>query len=590
MELRPLLEIGCEGPLATDGSHLVNVMVGALYRGYLPTLNALINGALGLSRRPLNDLLWEHLRAAPPCSREDMFFVLSEAEVLGLWSMCVFVAFLGVPFAVGVHLLGRRSEHRHRTAEGSQSSPSAPHPAVGGLAVADIARPAALSRPTSLACEPCVPRALAVYYPFGVIAVMVLFLYADLAVGTTVTMLMTADGATSQIGPLFSFSLVSTIAHAWSSGAYFIAVLTLITSGIWPFTKLFILLVAWLVPPRCFSLWRRGKILNFLDAWGKYSFLDSWFLVITLSAFTLEWESLGSASLKMQTTPAAAFYAYLAATVLSLVLGHIASECHHRCEAHRLTVAPKAPDVEAAGAVMDTRARAPRAALSEFAASAAERVIVLGALVTSASLAFVGTFLLSFSFEISGIFTQFLFGRNVERSYSLFSVGMSVASGRYGETGLIGLEMVFVVLAVVVPAALIGLLFSLWLVPMQLKYQKSLLKACRLLDAWSCLDVAALVLAIACFEFGRMAEWLVYQGNYAAPCNMVKNITQEECMKIELHAFPALAALFCAGLSLVVVPKVCLRRFAKAIGRLTESATGVKQQKQRLPAEGIQDS
>merc|ERR1719414_2197606 len=106
--------------------------------------------------------------------------------------------------------------------------------------------------------------------------------------------------------------------------------------------------MAWLVPPRCFRVWRRGKLLKLLDAWGKYSFLDSWFLVITLSAFALKWQSLGSASLEIQTTPAPAFYAYFMATVLSLVLGHVASEYHHKCAAKKVFAVAKAADLEVA--------------------------------------------------------------------------------------------------------------------------------------------------------------------------------------------------------------------------------------------------
>lgn len=410
---------------------------------------------------------------------------------------------------------------------------------------------------------------------------MVLFLYADLDVGTTVTMIMAADGSSTQIGPLFTFSLVSTVVHAWSSGAYFIAVLTVITSGIWPFAKLFMLLICWLLPPRCWSLWRRGKILNALDAWGKYSFLDSWFLVITLSAFSINWEGLGSASLKIQTTPAPAFYAYLLATVLSLVLGHIASEFHHRCVEHSAAKPAGTSDPEGGVEKVDAESVSltSLAPLCAFTESRKEHAVVLGTLLSSMFAGLLGTFLLSFSFEVSGIFTQFLFGQNVVRTYSLFSVGMAAASGRYSETGLLGLEIVFVVLAVVVPAVLLGMLLSVWVVPMQARRQRSVLHACRLLDAWACFDVAALVLAIACLEFGRMAEWLVYQGNFAVPCNMVKNITKEECMKIELHAFPALAALFFAGILLVVVPKLCLRRFDRALRRRAVDAAKAKHPK-----------
>merc|ERR1719330_772418 len=156
---------------------------------------------------------------------------------------------------------------------------------------------------------------------------------------------------------------------------------------------------------------------------------------------------------------------------------------------------------------------------------------------------------------------------------------MSVAKHRYNELGLIALEVGFISLAVLAPTALLGFLVCLWLVPMQLMRQRSLLHVCRLLDAWSCLDVAALVLAIACFEFDRMAEWLVYKDKFAASCNMVKNITREECVKVELHSFPALTALFLAGVLLLVVPKVCLHRFDKAIQRRAGGALDVAESK-----------
>jgi len=351
---------------------------------------------------------------------------------------------------------------------------------------------------------------------------------------------------------------VSTVAHAWSSGCYVIAVLTVITSGIWPFVKLFMLLITWLVPPSCFSLTRRGMILNFLDDWGKYSFLDSWFLVITLSAFALEWQSVGSASFKIQTTPANAFYTYLAATILSLVLGHIASDCHRRCGAARAAASSNASEWQVG---------AGKVPLCNYAASQAERRVVWGMFGAAVVLGVLGTFCHSFSFEVSGIFPQFLFGDSIERTYSVFSVGMSVANHRYRETGLVGLEIVFIILALAVPTVLFGLLSVLWFKPMLVRQQKRLLQACHLLNAWACLDVTALVLMIACFEFGKMAEWLIYEGNFGAPCTMVKDITKEECMKIELHALPALTALFLAGVLLLAVPRVCMHKFQRAIQR-----------------------
>merc|ERR1712113_984017 len=46
---------------------------------------------------------------------------------------------------------------------------------------------------------------------------------------------------------------------------------------------------------------------------------------------------------------------------------------------------------------------------------------------------------------------------------------------------------------------------------------------------------------------------------------MVKDITQQECIKFELHALTGSIPLLLAGVLLFVVPKVCFRRFDRAI-------------------------
>ena len=60
-----------------------------------------------------------------------------------------------------------------------------------------------------------------------------------------------------------------------ASGAWLIAVLVIGLSGVWPFAKLGMLLYAWLTPPSSLKKSRRGRILVFLDEYGKYSFLEA---------------------------------------------------------------------------------------------------------------------------------------------------------------------------------------------------------------------------------------------------------------------------------------------------------------------------
>jgi len=260
---------------------------------------------------------------------------------------------------------------------------------------------------------------------------------------------------------------------------------------------------------------------------------------------------VGRFALKVQTTPAPAFYAFLCATVLSLVLGHVASGAHRRARGET-------------GSMLHEEAVQPVRLLS-FAKSPVECVLVMASLVGAALAAVLGVFLPSFSFEVSGFATTFLFGEAVKKTYSLLSVGISVASGRYDEVGLLALEVAFVALVVLLPALLLSLLLVLWLAPLQPQLQRNLLRACRLLDAWASVDVAAVSLAVSCFEFARLAEWLVYDGNFAAPCTLIKNLTHDECLEITMHPHAGLVAVLLAGAALLVVPKVSMARLDRAL-------------------------
>ena len=55
-------------------------------------------------------------------------------------------------------------------------------------------------------------------------------------------------------------------------GAWLIAVLVIGLSGLWPFVKLGMLLYVWLTPPASLKKSKRGRLLQFLDEYGKYSF------------------------------------------------------------------------------------------------------------------------------------------------------------------------------------------------------------------------------------------------------------------------------------------------------------------------------
>jgi len=195
------------------------------------------------------------------------------------------------------------------------------------------------------------------------------------------------------------------------------------------------------------------------------------------------------------------------------------------------------------------------------------RIAVAAGLGASLMLAVLSAVLTSFEFTISGLFVEFLLAHPIDKQYSLLTVGEAVAEGRYGNIGLLFLEVCFFLLSFVIPLVLLVTLLFLWLMPLTERGQRKLLRAGHLLDAWACLDVAVLVLVIAIMQFGMMAEFLVSKGSLATPCRMIKSLAREDCLDIQMSARPGLAVLILAGLALLVVPKVAMNHCEHVLGR-----------------------
>jgi len=406
-----------------------------------------------------------------------------------------------------------------------------------------------------LALQPFVPPALRVFYPICLVATMFLFLFADLDIGATVSLVTLAQGSSTTIGPIFTFSLLSTVVHSWESGAYIISVITLVTSGIWPFVKLGMLLACWIVSPKRLGWRTRSRILQFLDRWGKYSYVDSWFLVLSMSAFALDWQAINSNdSLKVQTLPTTAFYGYFAATSISIILGLVANDVNMKVHARAAIVADPSmvpqPSLELASEGKSIASLVPWRVL---------RWIVSISIVTGFLAAATGIFAMSFTFEVAGLATEFLFGGVVHKRYSLYTVGTSVGQGRWSDFGLVGLELVFITLAIVIPLVELVVMALVWFLQLRIPTQRWLLSALHVLDAWSSLDVAVVVLVISCFEFSTMAEFLIQKSGFAAPCNLIKDLTQAECLDVHMTPLPLMSALSLAGAILLLLPKLILR-------------------------------
>ena len=81
---------------------------------------------------------------------------------------------------------------------------------------------------------------------------------------------------------LFDFSLVNSVRDMWLAGSEVLSSLVAVFSGVWPYMKLVLMLICFFLPTSILSHKRREKILIVLDATGKFSFLDTYVMIMMI--------------------------------------------------------------------------------------------------------------------------------------------------------------------------------------------------------------------------------------------------------------------------------------------------------------------
>ena len=92
-----------------------------------------------------------------------------------------------------------------------------------------------------------------------------------------------SNGTVFKQETLFVASIFTSVDKLWSTGSYALVILIVITSILWPYVKLLLALAVWVFPYR--SPRRRERLLEIIDALGKWSFIDIFVLLIIMVAF-----------------------------------------------------------------------------------------------------------------------------------------------------------------------------------------------------------------------------------------------------------------------------------------------------------------
>merc|ERR1712166_1546801 len=112
-----------------------------------------------------------------------------------------------------------------------------------------------------------------------------LFLSGHLSLGATVNIEAQIAGETISVDKFFEFSMAKSTIDIWMAGGKELAILILVFSGIWPYTKQLMTLALWFTPTSWVPISRRGSILIWLDRLAKWSMIDIFVLIISLAAF-----------------------------------------------------------------------------------------------------------------------------------------------------------------------------------------------------------------------------------------------------------------------------------------------------------------
>lgn len=375
----------------------------------------------------------------------------------------------------------------------------------------------------SLARNQRLPMGLRAGLPLLVFANAILFISSNAGSGASIFIDLSAGDQNLFPGlpPAFDFSLVNTIVEMAQGKVWLLVFVIGFFSGVWPYVKLAMMLCCWFIPANKLSVPRRHKLLEFLDAFGKWSLVDTYVLVLFVVAFSVNMEcatapsptfsavceaaGVGDALFKLYVLPTMGFHTFLIATLMSLVNGLAMSTCHRYV--HRIGEFGPAEEYEAIEGMGNRRRLC--SVLKDSSPYSALAVTV--GLLLSMLLAVLGVFMTTFEFVFQGIAGLALGPEASVRAYSLFGLGeeLPAASINPNTFGIHWIQFFFIVFSGVTVLIFLGLLLVLWNAPLTVKGQRTFLVLAQIMNAWSGLDVFVVAILACVLEISQFANFII---------------------------------------------------------------------------------
>lgn len=386
-----------------------------------------------------------------------------------------------------------------------------------------------------------------------IIGNMVLFASLNFFHGADIYLYITlgepGQGAEIITPSISDFNLGNSIRQFWSGNARLLAVIIAIASGTLPFLKLLAMLCCWTLPPHRLLPSTRGRVMEALDAIGKWSLVDVFMMILMLVAFNLDFV-IGPLHLEIHIIGKLGFNGYIVATIISLVLGHVLLHFHRkimRGPVRHFTLERPLPL---------SRSSMPFSARTRVSCTLLGNILLNILLLLALALLIIGCLVDAFAFSIEGL-AGWVLGFEVA-NYSVLTFTKAIASAAGGGFTGLALQITFVVFALLMP--LLYLLGSLimWNAPLQLSQHVRLFKMLEVCFAWSSMEVFAVTVVVSLLELPQLIYFMI--GEYCEGFNQLLDYYLDDylhgdnvCLSMETELLPGAWLLFGSGLIFVLV-------------------------------------
>jgi hypothetical protein len=453
---------------------------------------------------------------------------------------------------------------------------------------------------TSLFQSPEIPFVLRWSMPIILLGSIGLFLSGHLSLGASVNIEVEVAGQIIRVDQFYEFSVANSTIDIWNAGGKALALLILIFSGIWPYTKQLITIVMWFLPPSILSVSTRGSILLWLDWLAKWSMIDIFVIVVSIASFrvSIQSPSVGFLpedfySINLLVVPLWGLYSNMTAQLVSQISSHIIVHYHRKIVnkatseiEHKIAAAPglleiTASDVDPSSSPKEKWilrchqfGRPHRGEEERLVIKSWVSYVLVGLAVSVIALVIVGCILPSLSLEILGaIGLAVELGQDFAAStteHSVFTiVQLLMAEARFLDTprsyvGLGALSSLFVFTVLVVPIVQTITLLRQWFTPMTRRQRIRTSIRNEILQAWQYIEVYVLALFVACWQLGPISDFMFntscgqFDGFFAQMAQFgILKVEDAQCFRVEGLIEPgsvvlAVAAVFLAFLNTVV--------------------------------------